>query len=101
MCRDIITEEKVVTRLRHSKQLLNITTIEHATEERCYLFGPCRGYIKRTSCQYEGAMRRQLEESEFGVRWPPACKDVSPGAEERPLLEEVTKQRNGDRDWEQ
>jgi hypothetical protein len=27
-----------------------------------------------------------------GVRWSPACEDVSPGAEERPLLEAVTKQ---------
>jgi hypothetical protein len=25
------------------------------------------------------------------VRWPPACKDVSPGAEELPLFEDVTK----------
>jgi hypothetical protein len=32
------------------------------------------------------------------VRWPPACEDVSPGAEERPLLEDVTKQRSEDRD---
>jgi hypothetical protein len=34
------------------------------------------------------------------VRWPPACEDVSPGAEERPLLEDVTKQRSEGRDWE-
>jgi hypothetical protein len=26
------------------------------------------------------------------VRWPPACEDVSPEAEERPLLEDITKQ---------
>jgi hypothetical protein len=32
------------------------------------------------------------------VRWPSACEDVSPGAEERPLLEDVTKQRSEDRD---
>jgi hypothetical protein len=24
------------------------------------------------------------------VRWPADCEDVSPGAEERPLLEDVT-----------
>jgi hypothetical protein len=41
---------------------------------------------------------RQLEEQEVGVRWSPACEDVSPEAEERPLLEAVTKQRNEDRD---
>jgi hypothetical protein len=41
-------------------------------------------------------LRRQLEEYEIGVRLPPACEDVSPGAEERPLLEDVIKQR----DWE-
>jgi hypothetical protein len=34
------------------------------------------------------------------VRWPPACDDASPVAEERLLLEDVTKQRCEDRDWE-
>jgi hypothetical protein len=38
----------------------------------------------------ESVLRRQLEE-EIGVRWPPACEDVSPGAGERPPLEDVTK----------
>jgi hypothetical protein len=32
------------------------------------------------------------------MRWPPVCEDVSPEAEERPLLEDVTKQRSEDRD---
>jgi hypothetical protein len=32
------------------------------------------------------------------VIWPPACEDVSPEVEERPLLEDVTKQRSEDRD---
>jgi hypothetical protein len=32
------------------------------------------------------------------VRWTPACEDVSPGAEECPLLEDITKQRSEDRD---
>jgi hypothetical protein len=32
------------------------------------------------------------------VRWPPAYEDLSPEAEERPLLEEVTKQRSEGRD---
>jgi hypothetical protein len=32
------------------------------------------------------------------VRWPPACKDVSPGAEERPLLEDVSKQHSEESD---
>jgi hypothetical protein len=32
------------------------------------------------------------------VRWPPACEDVSPGADDRPLLEAVTKQCSEDRD---
>jgi hypothetical protein len=32
------------------------------------------------------------------VRWPPACEDVSPGARERSLLEDITKQRSEDRD---
>jgi hypothetical protein len=30
----------------------------------------------------------------------PVCEGVSPGAEERALLENVTQQRNGDLDWE-
>jgi hypothetical protein len=38
---------------------------------------------------------------EVGVKWSPACEDVSQEAEERPLLEDVTKQSSEDRDWEQ
>jgi hypothetical protein len=34
------------------------------------------------------------------VRWAPACENVSPGAEERPMLEAATKQRSEDIDWE-
>jgi hypothetical protein len=45
-------------------------------------------------------LRWQLEEQEVGVRWPPACKDVSPGAEERSLSEDVTKQSSEDRNRE-
>jgi hypothetical protein len=36
-------------------------------------------------------LRQKSQEEEVGVRWPPACEDVSPRAEERPLLEDVTK----------
>jgi hypothetical protein len=32
------------------------------------------------------------------VIWPPACEDVSPEADKRPLLENVTKQLGVDRD---
>jgi hypothetical protein len=32
------------------------------------------------------------------VRWPPACEDVSPGVEERPMLEDVTEQSSDHRD---
>jgi hypothetical protein len=32
--------------------------------------------------------------SEFGVRWSPVCKNVSPEAEELPPLEAVTEQRD-------
>jgi hypothetical protein len=38
----------------------------------------------------------ELEERVIGVRSPTACEDVSPGEEERPLLEDVTKQRSED-----
>jgi hypothetical protein len=34
----------------------------------------------------------KLALSEAGVRWPPACEDVIPEAEERSLLEDVTNQ---------
>lgn len=36
----------------------------------------------------------QLEEYESGMKWLPACKDVSPRAEEHPLMEDVTQQRS-------
>jgi hypothetical protein len=52
----------------------------------------------RTSCHYERVFRWQFEEEEVGERWPPACEDVGPEAEERPLLEDVTKQSSEDRD---
>jgi hypothetical protein len=48
-------------------------------------------------CHYEVVLRRQLEE-EVGVRWPSVCRDVGLLAEERPVLEDVTKQRSEDRD---
>jgi hypothetical protein len=32
------------------------------------------------------------------VKWPPACEDVNPEVQERPLLEDVIKQRSADRD---
>jgi hypothetical protein len=34
------------------------------------------------------------------VRWPPACEDVSPGAEERSQWEDFAKQRSEDHDGE-
>jgi hypothetical protein len=35
------TEERAVTRLWHSKQLISVT-IRHSTEERCFMCGPHR-----------------------------------------------------------
>jgi hypothetical protein len=32
--------------------------------------------------------------------WLPACEDMSPEAEEHPLLEDDAKQHSEDRDWE-
>jgi hypothetical protein len=32
----------------------------------------------------------ELEEWEVDVKWPPACEKVSPGAKERPLMEDIT-----------
>jgi hypothetical protein len=34
------------------------------------------------------------------MSWPSACEEVSAGVEERPLLENINKQRSEDRDWE-
>jgi hypothetical protein len=49
------------------------------------------------SLTYDKVLRRQLEKWNVGVRWPPACEDVSQEAEKRPLFEAVTKQRSEDR----
>jgi hypothetical protein len=43
---------------------------------------------------------RESPETAVGVRWPSVCENVSPEEEERPLLEDITKQRSEDRDWE-
>jgi hypothetical protein len=43
---------------------------------------------------------RESPETEVGAKCPPTCEDVSPEEDERPLLEDVTKQRSEDRDWE-
>jgi hypothetical protein len=51
--------------LRHSKQLINVTTIAHATEERCFLCGPCRWYITRTS--YDNMLQVQLDKENPGT----------------------------------
>jgi hypothetical protein len=40
------------------------------------------------------------EEEEVSVRCLPACEEMSLGAEERPLLEDVTKQSSENRDRE-
>lgn len=61
--------------------------------KRYFLRGPCQGYMRRTSSHYEKVLRPELEEQEFDVRRPPACEEMSPGAEEHPSLEDVTKQR--------
>jgi hypothetical protein len=45
-------------------------------------------------------LRRQLQKEEIGVKWPPVCEDAIPESEERPLLEDVTKQRSEDRNYE-
>jgi hypothetical protein len=38
------------------------------------------------------------DQKRLGVRRPPACEDMSPKEEERPLLEDVTKQNSEDFD---
>jgi hypothetical protein len=46
------------------------------------------------SVSRERVLRQQLKEYEVGVRWSSPCEDVSPGAEERRLLEHVSKQHS-------
>jgi hypothetical protein len=72
-------------------------TDAHATIQ-CFLCVPCRGYIARTNCHYERVLTRNLEEYMVEMIWPPACEDVRPEAEDRPLLKDVTKQSSEDRD---
>jgi hypothetical protein len=44
--------------------------------------------------------RLETTEEDFGVRWPPVYEDMSPEAEERPLLEAATKLHSEDRESE-
>jgi hypothetical protein len=46
----------------------------------------------------EGKLSLRETAEEVGVKWPPVCEDVSLGAEDRPLLEDITKQSSEDRD---
>jgi hypothetical protein len=39
-----------------------------------------------------------VRKAEVSVRWPPACEDLRREAEDRRLLEDVTKQSSEDRD---
>jgi hypothetical protein len=55
----------------------------------------------QSQCDFDFDFTRQSWDSsqkEVGVRWPPACEDVSPGAEDRRLLADVSKQRSEDSD---
>jgi hypothetical protein len=45
----------------------------------------------RTKGTSQRVLRLKLEEQEVGVGWPPVCEDVSPEADECPLLEDLTK----------
>lgn len=40
----------------------------------------------------ESLKMAELDEQEAGVRWPPACEDVSAEAEEYILLENITQE---------
>jgi hypothetical protein len=53
--------ETVVARQWLSGRRVMAATAEDCWK-RCFLCGPCRGYITRTGCHYERVSRRQLEE---------------------------------------
>jgi hypothetical protein len=57
-----------------------------------FLCGPCRCYYKEDQPQLRESP--ETEDSRVGVRWPPACEDLSSGTEERPPLEAVTEQHS-------
>jgi hypothetical protein len=48
--------------------------------------------------QWRDITEMAVKKVEAGARWLPACEDESLGAEEHPLLEDVTKQYNENRD---
>jgi hypothetical protein len=61
----------------------------------CFLCGPCRGYITRTSCHYKISLKRQSEEcemvaslrgSEPGERGMPTVGNLSQAAHWKPWL---------------
>lgn len=53
------------------QQLHNATTKELLGA--CFLCGPCRGVISRTSLEFSQLSLNQSEEQEVDERWPPAC----------------------------
>jgi hypothetical protein len=64
----------------------------HTTDncwKRCSLWGLCQGYKTSITCQYKRVSKWQLEWLEARVRWLPACKGMSLGAEKHPLLEDI------------
>jgi hypothetical protein len=73
-----------------------VTWRNYRTVGSCFLCGPCRGYITRSSCGYDS-----LEEYEVCVRWPqtwkltvkhsPASKDANTEAEKSTALKTVTR----------
>jgi hypothetical protein len=54
--------------------------------------------LKENEARNDYLTDRWTNQSEVNVRWSPACEDMSPGEEEHPLLEEVTRQCNDDCD---
>jgi hypothetical protein len=63
----------------------------------CFLCDPCRGDVTGPSHYCQSVPRNlkwHLEDLEVGVGWLSACRYVSPGAAERPLLEDFTKQHS-------
>jgi hypothetical protein len=63
----------------------------------CFLLGPPEAILFDLARRVDSC---ELEQNGVGVRWSPACEDVSPGSEECSILQDVTQQRSEDHNWE-
>jgi hypothetical protein len=76
-CRSVARQRLRQTIRQQPVNCNRVTVFSVRSVPRCY---------KQDGLEKSGVLRRQLEEGKVGVRWSPACEDVSLGAGERPLV---------------